>query len=68
MGVASHFLIKLEAIAKENNFKGFTATVLKENAVMLRVFKRHYPKAKISMSGGSDISVVMDFEKNDKTA
>jgi acyl-CoA hydrolase/GNAT superfamily N-acetyltransferase len=66
MGVASHFLAKLEAIARENNYKGFTATVLKENAAMLRVFKRHYPNAKISMSGGSDITVIMDFEPNDQ--
>jgi len=61
MGVASHFLAKLEAIARENDYKGFTATVLKENAAMLKVFKRQYPDAKVSMSGGSDISVVMDF-------
>ncbi len=61
MGVASHFLVKLEAIARENDYKGFTATVLKENAAMLKVFKRQYPDAKVSMSGGSDISVVMDF-------
>jgi acyl-CoA hydrolase len=61
MGVASHFLVKLEAIAKENDYKGFTATVLKENAAMLKVFKRQYPDAEVSMSGGSDISVIMDF-------
>lgn len=60
-GVASHFLEKLEAIARENDYKGFTATVLKENGAMLRVFKRRYPNAKVSMSGGSDISLVMDF-------
>ena len=53
MGVASHFLVKLEAIARENDYKGFTATVLKENAAMLRVFKRQYPDAKVSMSGGA---------------
>ncbi len=66
MGVASHFLVKLEAIARENDYKGFTATVLKENAAMLKVFKRQYPGAKVSMSGGSDISVVMDFVADDK--
>jgi len=61
MGVASHFLVKLEVIARENDYKGFTATVLKENAAMLKVFKRQYPDAKVSMSGGSDMSVTMDF-------
>ena len=53
---------KLEAIARENDYKGFTASVLKENAAMLRVFKRCYPDAKITLSGGSDLSVVMDFK------
>jgi len=67
MGVASHFLAQLEVIARENDFKGFTATVLKENAAMLKVFKRRYPDAKVSMGGGSDITVTMDFEVNDKT-
>jgi acyl-CoA hydrolase/GNAT superfamily N-acetyltransferase len=61
MGVASHFLVKLEAIARENDYKGFIATVLKENGAMLKVFKRQYPNAKVTMSGGSDISVTMDF-------
>ncbi|RLC06371.1 MAG: acetyl-CoA hydrolase [Deltaproteobacteria bacterium] len=65
MGIASHFLVKLEAIARENDYKGFTATVLKENAAMLKVFKRQYPNAKVSMSGG-DISVIMDFELIEK--
>ena len=66
MGVASHFLEKLEAIARENDYKGFTATVLKENGAMLRVFKRRYPNAKVTMSGGSDISVVMDFTETER--
>ena len=66
MGVASHFLAKLEAIARENDYKGFTATVLKENGAMLRVFKRRYPNAKVTMSGGSDISVVMDFTETER--
>ena len=68
MGVASHFLTQLEAIAKKNDYKGFTATVLKENTAMLKVFKRRYPNAKVTMSGGSDISVVMDFNQSEMDA
>ncbi len=66
MGIASHLLQKLEAIAKQNDYKGFSATVLKENAAMLRVFKRQYPHAQVNMEGGSDITVIMDFGEINK--
>lgn len=62
MGVTSHMLPQLEAIAKENGFKGFTASVLKENQAMLRVFKKRYPNAKIEAGGGIDMTLIMDFE------
>jgi acyl-CoA hydrolase/RimJ/RimL family protein N-acetyltransferase len=62
MGVTSHLLPQLEAIAKENGFRGFVATVLRENQAMLRVFKKRYPHAKIDIGGGIDITVTMDFE------
>ena len=29
---------------------------------MIHVFKKRYPNAKTSLSGGSDISIVMDFD------
>ncbi|MDL2329032.1 GNAT family N-acetyltransferase [Desulfosarcina sp. OttesenSCG-928-A07] len=61
MGIASHLLATLEDIAKENQFTGFVATVLRENAAMLRVFKKRYPNAKIQISGGNDITITMDF-------
>lgn len=73
MGIASYLLKELETIAKENDYKGFSATVLRENAAMIRVFKKRYPNAKVSINSGSDVSIFMDFddatepEDSDKT-
>ncbi|MBW1867470.1 MAG: GNAT family N-acetyltransferase, partial [Deltaproteobacteria bacterium] len=61
-GVASYLLGMLEDIARENSYKEFSATVLRENPAMIHVFKKRYPSAKTSLSGGSDISILMDFE------
>jgi hypothetical protein len=52
----------LEKIARENDFTGFSATVLRENAAMIHVFKKRYPHAEISLSGGGEMVVVMDFD------
>ena len=62
MGIAGFMLEMLEEIARENEYTGFSATVLKENAAMLHVFRKRYPQAKIKSSGGGDIEVIMDFE------
>jgi len=62
MGIASHLLATMEKIAKANNYKGFLATVLRENTAMLHVFKKRYPNAKTTISGGSDVSIHMDFD------
>lgn len=62
MGIASHLLSTMERIAKENNFTGFSATVLRENTAMLHVFKKRYPNAKTSISGGSDVTILMNFK------
>ena len=61
MGISSMLLSQLETIAKENGFKGFTATVLKENATMQHVFKKHYPSLQATHTGGSELLVIMDF-------
>ena len=61
-GVATYLLGVLENIARENNYKQFSATVLRENSAMIHVFKKRYPNAKTSLSGGSDISILMDFD------
>ena len=60
-GVASFLLEILEKIAKENHYNCFCATVLRENSSMIRVFKKRFPNAKISSSGGSDLRIEMDF-------
>jgi len=65
MGIASFLLEMLETIARENDYEGFCATVLKENSAMLHVFKKRYPHAKVDMPGGGDISVIMEFHTED---
>jgi acyl-CoA hydrolase len=60
-GVASHLLVMLEKIAKENHYTGFCATVLRENAAMLHVFKKQYPNAKIVVNSGADLRIDMSF-------
>jgi len=62
MGTASFMLEMLEGIARENDYTGFTATVLKENAAMLHVFRKQYPQAKINASGGGEIEIIVDFK------
>jgi len=61
MGIASYLLEILEKIAKENHYTRFSASVLRENAAMIHVFKKRYPNAKISVSSGSDLLILMDF-------
>jgi acyl-CoA hydrolase/RimJ/RimL family protein N-acetyltransferase len=62
-GIASHMLPLLETIARGNGFHRFTASVLKENQAMLKVFKKRYPKAKVESGGGIDITIIMDFDE-----
>jgi GNAT superfamily N-acetyltransferase len=61
MGVGSYLLDLLERIAKQNGYSAFAATVLRENANMLKVFKKRYPGAKIKFSAGSEVQIQMDF-------
>ncbi len=61
-GITTQLLAQLEYIAKENGYKGFVATVLKENKPMLHVFKKRYPEADVQHLGGSEMLVVMDFD------
>ena len=61
MGIGSHFLEILEGIARENGYRGFTATVLLENRAMIRVFKKRYPDARITVREES-CEIVMDFK------
>jgi hypothetical protein len=68
MGIASYLLDILVTIAKENHFNSFCATVLRENAAMIHVFKKRFPDAKISVNGGSDLRILMDFDAADQIA
>ncbi len=61
-GISSKMLVQLETIARENGFKGFTATVLKENKAMIRVFEKRYPNLKETNMGGGEKMIIMDFE------
>jgi ribosomal protein S18 acetylase RimI-like enzyme len=61
MGIASYLLDVLEKIAKENQYKAFSAYVLVENAAMIHVFKKRYPNLKTSREGG-DIEIHMNFD------
>ncbi len=62
MGLATYLLEILEKIAKENAYTGFSATVLRENAAMIHVFRKRYPNAETTMRSGSDIQILMDFD------
>ena len=61
MGIGSYLLEILETIAKENNYKQFSATVLAENRKMLNVFQKRYPSAKFLRSGSGEVEVEMPF-------
>ena len=61
LGIATYLIEILEKIAQENHYTSFSASVLRENAAMIRVFKKRYPNAKISVSSGSDLLIRMDF-------
>jgi len=61
-GIASYLLDVLEKIAKENNYKKFTATVLRGNTPMIHVFKKRYPNLGTNFLGGSEMELTMDFE------
>ncbi len=63
MGIASYLLQELETIALDNGYQFFSATVLAENAGMLHVFKKRYPKAKIINHDG-EIELQMKLNSN----
>lgn len=64
-GIASYMLEQMEVIAMENGYKGFIASVLRENAGMNHVFKKRYPNARV-ISNGSDVIIYMDFDDPEK--
>ncbi|MBF0474656.1 MAG: GNAT family N-acetyltransferase [Deltaproteobacteria bacterium] len=63
-GVGSHLLEALEKIAKENDYKGFLAHVLKENGGMIHVFEKRYPHLTRNLQD-NEVDIQMDFEEKD---
>jgi acyl-CoA hydrolase/RimJ/RimL family protein N-acetyltransferase len=61
MGIGGYLLGLLERIARENGFTSFAATVLRENASMLKVFKKRYPNCQLRFNSGNEVIVHMDF-------
>jgi len=68
MGIASYLLDMLVKIAKENRYTSFCATVLRENSAMIRVFKKRFPNAEITVNSGSDLRILMEFDDADPNA
>ena len=60
-GVGSHLLEVLEKIARENDYRGFTASVLWENKAMIHVFQKRYPNMKVKAISNEAV-IDMDFE------
>jgi GNAT superfamily N-acetyltransferase len=60
-GIGAFLLGLLERIARENGFVSFAATVLRENASMLKVFKKRYPNCQLRFNSGNEVIVHMDF-------
>ncbi len=61
LGIGSHLLEMLEEIAKQNGYREFRASVLRENSMMLHVFQKRYPNAEISVSG-DEVLIQMELE------
>ena len=62
MGIASYLMQQLEKIAKENQYKGFEATVLKENRSMFRAFKKNYPDLQVKKDDHAEVVLLMEFD------
>jgi acyl-CoA hydrolase/GNAT superfamily N-acetyltransferase len=62
LGIAGFLLDLLERIARENGYKAFSATVLRENTAMLGVFKKRYPNLRTTGIGSGEIELEMAFD------
>lgn len=65
LGIASHLMQLLEKIARENKYKAFCASVLAENTVMIHVFQKKYPWARITRGQAGEIEIYMEFDPPD---
>ncbi|MFP4476588.1 MAG: GNAT family N-acetyltransferase [Desulfatibacillaceae bacterium] len=62
-GIAYYLLTKLQEIARKNGYKGFTATVLRDNDAMIHIFEKRYPHATTRLEPGGELFFRMPFEQ-----
>jgi acyl-CoA hydrolase/GNAT superfamily N-acetyltransferase len=62
LGIGSYLLKILEKIAKENQYAGFSASVLPENKAMQKFFLLHYPDATVFDVNENEIKFLINFE------
>ncbi|MFZ5570479.1 MAG: GNAT family N-acetyltransferase, partial [Thermodesulfobacteriota bacterium] len=62
MGIGSYLLQTLEGIARQNGISAFWATLLRENKIMERVFRKRYPRAGIVYDCG-ETYITMAFDQ-----
>lgn len=61
LGIASYLLSTLEKIAQDNGYRGFTATVLRDNLAMQAVFEKRYPDLSSESEPGGEVIMEMPF-------
>ncbi len=62
LGIASHLLEILEKAARENDYHGFSATILRENEAMRKVFANRYPHADARNENENEVQIIVDFD------
>ncbi len=61
LGIGSRMVEILENIARKNDYKGFSAYVLRENRSMIHIFRKRYAACKMTPMGET-LLIEMDFE------
>ncbi|MEW5737086.1 MAG: GNAT family N-acetyltransferase [Thermodesulfobacteriota bacterium] len=62
LGIASYLLSTLEKIARQNGYRGFSATVLRDNVAMQTVFEKRYPHLTSDSEPGGELTMEMPFK------
>jgi acyl-CoA hydrolase/GNAT superfamily N-acetyltransferase len=62
LGIGSYLLKILEKIARENQYIGFSASVLPENKAMQKIFHQHYPDARVFNVNENEIKFLINFD------
>ncbi|MGC9196506.1 MAG: GNAT family N-acetyltransferase [Syntrophobacteraceae bacterium] len=61
LGIGSRMVEILENIARKNDYRGFSAYVLRENRSMLHIFRKRYPHCKMTPMGET-LFIEIDFD------